>query len=274
MATHIIEKKFDMVFSSDPANGAINIRDNGSSFEVAFNEPIMIPQEATNVELRVGNATIWWNVPNVTPGVNDIFQFAFMGGPVITANVPEGLYDLVGLQAALRTILINNGVPAAYAAQNFQLIPDNSTQRVIIYLGQAGDTINVGVAASVFQLAGFPFGSPPVTNPPLNTTAPETASFNQIDYFLIHTDLVTRGIRFNNNYNQTVAQVLINVPPGSQITYEPFNQPVCVAQELAGQHKYQAKFWLTDSRDRSVNTFGEYWTVRCTLSFLIPVFIR
>jgi hypothetical protein len=275
MSAEITTGSIELIFSSDPQNGAINITDQGSAFEVALQEPLHIPHDATNVKLKVVSSTIWWTIPNVNAGVNDIFRFDIGGSGVVTAIVPEGLYDMIALYRALQTILISPPVSLApaYVSANFQLIADAATQRVQIYLAMAGDSIDVGTANSVFQLAGWPTGSPIVAGPGV-TTAPQVAQFNQVDYFLIHSDLVSRGIRFNNAWTQTIAQVLIDVPPGSQIDYAPFNPPASNANELIGANKWNVKFWLTDSRNRPVNTFGEFWTARIEISYIVPVFIN
>jgi len=272
MTSVAIPRTTEFIFSSDPNQGAINVQQNGGYFEVAFNEPIELPPDASNVEVKVANATIWWTVPNIITGVNDIFSGVVNAIAIPPSAIPEGLYDLNGLQSAIRTIMINHGVTQAYATTNFQLIADNATQKVQIFLANA-DTIHVGVANSVFQLAGWPVGSLDVVGPGI-FTAPNIANFNTINYFLIHTDLVQRGIRFNNNWNQTVAQVQIDVPPGSQINYAPYNPPSSGGQELAGQQKWRAKFWLTDQNNNIVNTFGEFWSVRIVVTFIQPRLIR
>lgn len=272
MASAVVERSLELIFSSDPVAGAVNIRENGSYFEVQFVEPLHIPAEATNVKLQVVDATIWWTVPNVEPGVNDQFTFDMNGLGNQTFSVPKGLYDLNALQAALRTIMTNNGVPVAYANQNFQLIADAATQKVLIYLAMA-DSISVGDPNSVFQLAGWPTGSAPVVGPG-TTSAPNIAEFNQIGSFFLHSDLINRGLRLNNQWNQIIAQVLIDVPPGSQITFQPFNPPISSAAELVGAHVSNARFWLTDDKNRPVDTFGEFFTLRVKIDFTVPLFIH
>ena len=114
----------------------------------------------------------------------------------------------------------------------------------------------------------------PYAGAPLNVLAPNVAQFNQVNYFLIHSDLTNKGIRFNNNYNQTISQVLIDVAPGSQIVSKPFNPAKINVPELAGAKRTNIRMWLTDDENRAVNTNGEYWTCRIVLHYLKPYIIN
>jgi hypothetical protein len=102
---------------------------------------------------------------------------------------------------------------------------------------------------------------------------PLIAQFNQVNYFLIHSDLTNKGIRFNNKYNQSLGQVLINVAPGSQIVSTPFNPAKVAASELGGSVRTLLRFWLTDDKDRRVETNNEYWSARIVITYLKPVVI-
>ena len=108
---------------------------------------------------------------------------------------------------------------------------------------------------------------------PLNIIAPNVAGFNTVNYFLIHSDLTNKGIRFNNNYNQTIAQVLIDVSPGAQIISRPFNPARIPVGELVGAKRNNIRMWLTDDNDNRVFTNNEYWTARIVIRYLKPYII-
>ena len=114
----------------------------------------------------------------------------------------------------------------------------------------------------------------PYLGSPLNTLAPNVAALNTVNYFLLASDLVQKGIRFNNRYNQVISQILINVAPGSQIVSTPFNPAKTDAQELAGAKRTNLRFRLTDERLRPVNTNGEYFTARVVIKYSIPFVIQ
>ena len=114
----------------------------------------------------------------------------------------------------------------------------------------------------------------PYINAPVNILADTTAAFNTVNYFLIHSDIVSKGVRFNNTYNQTIAQVLINVAPGSQIVSTPFNPARSDASDLAGSRRSNLRFWLTDDQDRPVNTNNENWSARIVIHYSRPLVIK
>jgi hypothetical protein len=155
------------------------------------------------------------------------------------------------------------------------MTPDDATQKVQIRFNYNNVSIDFTQGDTFRDILGFDslvYG--PYTSTPINILAPDVAAFNQVNYFLIHSDLTNKGIRFNNNYSQTVAQVLIDVPPGSQIVSRPFNPAKISTQELAGTNRTNLRFWLTDDENRRVNTNGEYWSARIVIDYLKPFVIE
>ena len=96
-----------------------------------------------------------------------------------------------------------------------------------------------------------------------------TAALNKTNYFQLHSDLVSRGIPLNGKYEQVIAQVLIDVPPGSQVVYQPHHPPRIAAPELAGARKSVLRFWLTDDASRPVDTNGEAWSARVVIRYSV-----
>jgi len=274
MSSFTIPQEISMIISSDPDNGATNISSDGSSFEVQLQDGLKIPKDALNVSISVEEANVWWVVPNINPGVNDKI---YITGPnnldVITnfvLTIPQGLYDLTGLnQAILREL--ENQQAKINPDPLITLSADEATQRVEIRFNYSTVSIDFSPTDTPRIILGFngqvygPFANVPQTLP-----APNVAQFNQVNYFLIHSDLTNKGIRFNNNYSQTIAQVLIDVPPGSQIVSKPFNPAKISATELTGTNRTNLRFWLTDDKDRRVNTNSEYWSARVVIKYLLP----
>lgn len=268
-----IPEEISMIVSSDPINGATNISPDGSYFEVQLQDGLRIPKDALNVNISVEEATVWWSVPNIITGENDKL---YITGPdtldVIqnyVLTIPQGLYDLAGINEAMARELEAAGAKID-PEPLITLSPDEATQRV-----QMRFNYGLGVSIDFSQndtpriILGFDSAvySPVPTNPIL---APNVAAFNRVNYFLIHSDLTNKGIRFNNNYNQTIGQVLIDVAPGSQIVSRPFNPAKINAPELSGATRTNLRFWLTDDEDRRVNTNNEYWSARIVIHYLRP----
>lgn len=188
-------------------------------------------------------------------------------------TIPQGLYDLNGLNNRILLELENQGAKID-PSPLISFSPDEATQKVSMRVYYDNVVVDFTQQDTPREILGFDnalYGT--YLNAPVNILAPNIAGFNTVNSFLIHSDLVNRGIRFNNDYNQTVAQVLIDVSPGSQIVYAPFNPPKVECGDLINSKRNLLRFWLTDDRNRRVNTNGEYWTARLLIRYLRPLFI-
>tara|TARA_R110000850_G_scaffold4481_2_gene20283 strand:+ start:503 stop:1615 length:1113 start_codon:yes stop_codon:yes gene_type:complete len=215
-------------------------------------------------------------VPNTTSQAVGTWTFT-RSRPGVVSNfvvtIPQGLYDLAGLNQTIQRGLENAG---AQVDPNPLLVfsSDAATQKVELRVNHDDVTVDFRPNDTPRIILGFDsllYG--PYPSAPIEFLAPNIAEFNQVNYFLIHSDLVNRGIRFNNSYNQTIAQVLIDVAPGSQIISTPFNPAKSSANELAGAKRTNLRFFLTDDRQRRVNTNGEFWTARVVITYLRPFVI-
>lgn len=271
-----IPEEISMIVSSDPTNGATNISPDGSYFEVQLQDGLKVPKDALNVNISVEEATIWWSVPNVITGENDKLYITGPDTLDVIQNfiltIPQGLYDLAGINEAMARELEASGAKID-PEPLITLSPDEATQRVQMRFNYATVSIDFTQTDTPRVILGFDAQvyTPVPTNPIL---APSVAAFNRINYFLIHSDMTNKGIRFNNNYNQTIGQVLIDVAPGSQIVSRPFNPAKINAPELAGTTRTNLRFWLTDDEDRRVNTNNEYWSARIVIHYLRPFVVK
>jgi hypothetical protein len=219
---------------------------------------------------------------NVTPsnvtqggGLNDFTRIRAAGPTqAFTIAIPQGLYDLAGLNQAIARELETAGARSS-PDPLVTLNPDEATQKVEMRFNYADVTVDFTQPDTFANILGFAnaiYG--PYPTAPLSVLAPSIASFNKVNYFLIHSDLTTTGIRFNNKYNQTIGQVLIDVPPGSQIVSTPNNPAKINAPELTGARRSNLRFWLTDDTDNRVNTNSEYWSARIVIHYLRPHIVR
>lgn len=274
-----IPEEISLLVSSDPAAGATNRSPDGSYFEIQLQDGLSIPKDALNVNIAVEEASVWWVVPNIKENVNDKI---YITGPdtndviqnfIIT--IQQGLYDLAGLNQAILRELEIAGAKIDDNGDNLPLIglsPDDATQKVEVRFNYPTVSIDFTPNDTFRIILGFDAAVyTPVPSNPL--VAPNTAQFNQVNYFLIHSDLTNKGIRFNNDYSQTISQVLIDVAPGSQIVSKPFNPAKVNAQELAGTNRTSLRFWITDDKNRRINTNNEYWTARIVIHWLQPFIV-
>tara|TARA_R110000772_G_scaffold53495_1_gene122398 strand:+ start:6641 stop:7498 length:858 start_codon:yes stop_codon:yes gene_type:complete len=281
-----IKEEISIIVSSDSKTGALSKSLDGSRFEIQLDgEGLHIPKDAMNVTVEVEEATIWWSIPNIITGENDkiyIYGDSDDAVPVpqlYTITVPQGLYDLSALNLAILSELESQGARTldgtGASLPLISMSADSSTQKVRLRFNYPNVYVDFTQANTMRDILGFNsavYG--PYAGAPQNILADSTAQFNTVNYFLIHSDIVSKGVRFNNTYNQTIAQVLINVAPGSQIVSTPFNPARSGANELAGSRRTNLRFWLTDDQDRAINTNNENWSARIVIHYMRPMIIK
>jgi hypothetical protein len=252
-----------MIFSSSGAN---YVSEQGSTFDIQFREALIVPREAQNITLEAVQSSIWWSIANIEKDVNDSLILS-ISGVDYDIKLESGLYDLTTLDAAINRAIVNaTGQTTTYV----NIVDDEATNKVILSFASANLEIDFTGANSMYEILGFeqnvyPLGG--ATTQPINILAPNVAKFNSIDYFVIHTDLITTGIPFNGIFNQSLSQVLIDAEPGSQIITRPYNPIKCDANNLAGSVRNSARFWLTDQNNNLVNTNTEMWSVLVVLKY-------
>ncbi len=268
-----IEYKLPFIFSSSAASGAQNISPDGSSFEVLLDRPIVIPRESKNCYITVQNATAWWNIFNVKLNINDQLDVEYFDGVLtvnITITIEPGLYDLDHLSAEIGRELLAGNVPQDL----FILTPDQATQKSVIQFNYSGVQLDFSIARNFANLLGFDERLVPLGGQTTGVQFEKSdniANFNEIDYLLIHSDLVSRGIKINNRYTNTIAQLLIDVAPASQIVSRPFNPPEIPANELIGEKRKNLRFYLTDQDNNLVDTNGELFSVRLIIHYSLKM---
>lgn len=272
MSTYI-EYKLPFIFSSSEDAGARNISEDGSSFEVILDRPIVVPRHAKNCFITVQNSTAWWNVFNIQDEINDQLDIEYFDG-ILTVNftitVEPGLYDLDHLNEEIGRELVANSVPQDL----FTLIPDQATQKSVIQFNYSGIQLDMSIARNFADLLGFEERLIPLAGQTSGVQFEKSdniANFNQVDYLLIHSDLVSRGIRINDRYQNVISQLLIDVSPGSQITDSPFNPPEIPCDELIGEKRRAISFWISDQNNVRVNTQGELFSVRLIIHYFLKI---
>ncbi len=267
----LASEELSMILSSSVDSGAVNVSADGSSFEVHLQDPILIPADAHNVFLSVEQATIWWTTSNITEENNKFYIDAPDTLDVVQSyvlTIENGLYDLTSLNLAILRELENLGAKTS-PEPVINMSPDSATSKVNIRFNYDTVIVDFTQNNTFREILGFDsqiLGAYP--SAPINVLADNVAAFNQINSFLLHTDLVTDGVRINNVYNNTVAQVLIDVPPGDQIVFSPFNPARINVPQLAGQTTAKIKVWLTDENNNLVDTNGEVYTLRLVIHYL------
>jgi hypothetical protein len=270
-----IEYQVPFIFDSGQTESSNLTTSDGSGFFVNLETPLVVPPEAKYVYITVPSARIWYNSYNIVLNVNDQIDITYDDGILVVNEVltfQPGLYDLDHLNSALVRLMLEVGLPGDL----FDFVPDTASERVVIEFNYTGIQIDFTAARNFREILGFNSRSVPLA-PTTSTDQYEygdtQADFNQdLNYYVIHTDLVSRGIRVNNKYNQAISLINIDVAPGSLINYVAKTEnPRIPANELIGARKKNFEFWLTNNNNERVNTNGQSWSVNVIVHYLAPL---
>ena len=233
-----------------------------SQFNVLFQEAIRFPRHARNLHLCVDAAEVWNVFKNVIAPNNKLY-IEYKATPYIL-TIPEGQYTLSTLSDAIERLLVNAGAPSGTL---IKLSADLPTQRVEIICGDAGVEIDFTQADTIRELLGFNSAVLTSTLAGQYFLGDNPAKFNAVNTLLIHSNIVQQGIQVNESFSQTIAQIFIDVEPGSQILFRPFNPTLISCPHLAGQLLSSISFRLSDENNVDLATNGEDWSVRIRISY-------
>ncbi len=271
MSTHLIERTRAFSLSNTTGAGAINISDNGGSFDVRLDPPLLIPRNAINPILSLRKATVWWSTPNVISGVNDTFSISAPNtADIITAytvTLDEGLYSIDALNISIQESLATQG--AKVSPEPVVIVDaDYTTNRSILYLPYVGTTVDFSVDRNFARRLGFD-ETPLPTTIAVDTvyTSQSTANVAPTEHYLVSCSLVDDGILIGNNRRNIIARVQIDVPSNSQITYEPFRPIELACARLAGNTIDTLSLQLRGDDLSIARTGGEPWTADIIVSW-------
>jgi len=265
MTNQLIEYSDSFIVSSDPANGALNLSADGSTFSVQLNNPIAIPHDAKNCTLEVVQASIWYTSPNISAalGNNEFTIYQNIYDPT-TIIIPDGLYSRAALNAYLQLAFVNEGLPADLIT----LSENASTQQTVLVFNYVGWTVDMTGANTCREILGFNSRLVPLVPTTIvgqSEASDNIAAFNTLNSYLISTNLINNGISVNADGRNIICQVPIKASPGSQLNFQPINTVRTSARNLIGNATNRFDVWLTDQRGIKINTFGEYYDVLIVL---------
>ncbi len=266
------EYKIPLIVSSDPANGALNRSADGSTFTVNLNDSIVIPKEAKWCYITVEEANVWWTITNIKTGINDKLYFTY-GGTGYNITIPKGLYGLGDLQTAVRRV--SKELIPTISDDWISFIGDGATQKVVVVLKDVGTQLDFTAARTdtfrdllgVNQRTVPAAGVSTVVND--NEYLDRVAGFSDVTSLLIHSDLVSEGIPVNNDYSNVIANVQIDVLPGSLINSRPYNPIWVDAGNLIGQKRNSFRVYLSDQKNNIVDTNGESYQATLTIRYFL-----
>ena len=262
----------DLLVSSSPDQGALNLSEDGSSFEVKLEDAITIPDKARNIKLEVQRALVWNNMPNIYTGVNDKI---YINGPntddvqtSFVVTIAQGSYDL---QTLTNDILADLEVQGAKTEplSLISLDADVATGKVEVSLNYPTVQIEMRSWNTFHKILGL--NEELYTVPTGKTThtflADNVANFAAVESILVHSDITSKGLSINGQYSQTVAQILPDVRSGSLIVFQPLSPLKIDCDNLKGTNLESFRVWITNEKGESISTNGEYYSMLLKLSF-------
>ena len=269
----MLKRQTSISFNSDPLSGATPIGSDGSQFSVDLNQPLAFdPKRVVSVEAAVLQAAVWNTSPNISPAFqNNVFRFTTSVAPAGTYNIvfPEGLFSLSGVGSFIGIQLVNLGLPANL----FLFSGDDATQKAVITIATAGDSVDFSVAGSIGPLLGFSAAA--IDNPIVapvagfNAFGQSTANLNRNNSYQIRSTLVSGGIQSNAISGGVIAKIPIDQSPGTQINYAPTNPLWFAADELIGVGKQSLDFFLENQSGQPTPTGGEFYELVVAFKYVL-----
>ena len=267
----IIEYEFSQIFSSDPANGALAVSSDGSSFEVQLNLPITIPREAVNATCECTTASIWFNSPNISAlRGNNVFRYIIAATP-FSFVISDGLYSV----SALNNLISNELLAAGHNADDIFLTGNSATQKSeFIFNNAANVQVDFTLTDTPFELIGFTNRLVPLAPSVVGQIedGDVVANFNAISEYLISTSLVNNGIPVNQLGRSVIANVSIGATlPGNLISFQPQNPLRTSIRDLIGHQISSFNFRLTDQQGVNVETLTEFYSLALTFRYWLKI---
>jgi hypothetical protein len=255
----ISHRQFSQIFSSAVENGAINKSADGTVFSVSLDQAISFPSDAFNMTCEVQSGTLWNSVNNISATLNNNKFYYFNGAntTLYTVTLPDGLYSVSSLNAEVNKSLVNQGLVSGVVS----ITGNQSTQRIVLSFNILGSYVNFAQPNTCRGVLGFNARLAPLAPTTIigqSADGDTTAKFNNIESFLLKTDLVYGDIPTNNVSDQTIAQIDITARTNEQIVYQPINPIRVDASNLKGQGRNYATFRLTDEKGFPAQT-NEDW---------------
>ena len=251
-----------LLFSSNPAMGALNVNSLGNRFSVNFNPALKFDNKAQQIRLELLETELYYNTPNIKSGVNN--HIYIVGPQTDGKNVlfdfylTPGLYELDTLNNEINNRLVQLG------AKNelITLSANQSNSRVIMELQYQTTFMHLDIKDGIAEIIGFEKDTYPSGSGNYTHTGTLNPEFNAINYYTISCSVIANGISFNGQNKQVIGRILINVEPSEQILSMPIHPYSVDITGLKEQIIPSMQFWLSDDKGQDVDTLQEYWSFR------------
>jgi len=254
-----INKELSLVFDSGSSGVQILGPDpnNKAEFNVRFDEPLSLPPHGIDCTLQTDEVI----VTNANPNLTEPSDFTYNG---LTYTIPIGLWSVSELEDEMNALIA--AVPAPTVQDtHITLTGIQAIGRVRIY-NELGLTFPSPTSNQLVTLLGLSVGQLPLV--PLSLTQGDNlAAFDVQDSYVVATDLVSNGIRFNNDYAQVISVVHITTGAGGLIVFSPVQPAIIPTPELLGVLKSRIQLRLLKNDLTPVDTRGTDWSARVRIKW-------
>jgi hypothetical protein len=264
-----MRKSQTLILSSNPANGAENVSEQGDRFTTIFQHPLRIGENAT---ASILSASLWWSMANLSsspPFNNNRFYYTDDINNVkkFVVDLPEGLYGITQLQSAINRHVKSLGQPDGL----FKFSGVQETGKALITIAAIGwhihfpDDNDAVTDKSIKFMLGFDESFPGTRAAPALTTtdsqykiAENLTKLNSITNIQIASSLGGSAVA-NGRRTTALAAFPPTVTIGSLQTYAPVHPNIIPITD--NQTIQSVQWWLTDQSGKlsSIST-QEEWT--------------
>ena len=261
----VIVRSVDFLCTSDKRLGATQVSQDGSTFtfKIQNTDGFNISKHVKNVELAVIGAEIWFNTPNITEQ-NNKFYFSY-NGQDYDVTFPTGLYSVEHLGTTLKRLV--SSVLNIPDEKIFLIEPDEPSQSVVITINNSGDSVYFDRPNTFRELIGYSARTLTSTRNNHSFIGDLRATFSDLSYYMIQSNLCTEGIMVNGQFDSIIAKIQITSEANGQIQYQP-SQPAIVdcTERLRKNKDREFTFSLLDNNLNRVHTQGEIYSLHLRLN--------
>jgi len=249
-----INKEISLVFDSGSSGVQILGPDpnNKAEFSVRFDEPLTLPPHGIDCTLQTDEVIVTNNNPNIS----EPSDFTYNG---ITYTIPVGLWSVSELEDEMNFLIADIPAPTVLDT-HVTLTGVQALGKVRIY-NELGLDFPGGASNQLVSLLGLSVAQLPI---PADTTiiGDNVAQFDVQDSYVVATDLISNGIRFNDSFAQVISVVHITTGAGGLIVFTPVQPAIIPTPELLGITKSRVEMRLLKNDLTPVDTRESNWSAR------------
>lgn len=267
----LIEVENTYFFSSDEALGAQNISDKGSKFQILLDKAMEVPPSAVDCTIECRTANIWFVSPNIAEEYNNNKLYLSYNLQQFVLTIPDGLYSVSELNCTIQRLIADVPIPLPGGGSVPEVRFQKNSISLSTFLARSRVILKMITGLSFLTDLDLPnniaftlgFASQSGSAAKVSTydgeyfEAENVARLTRINGYLLHGDIVNQGLSLNNSFSTILTEIQLSVGPGKLLTYNPYNPYKLDGNHLKFGPKSLFTFYLTDEKNRPIDTFEE-----------------